>query len=155
MYANTYKGYWPIAVHDAIASAPTRCRFRRAALSGGRTASSRSWPARRACPSTRTPEIFTKLPNDQLRDSSVLWGCPAYILQDGVNNINLVNQQVRIGLRDESVSDAARRHRHRHARRRAATGPITVAPFGAATSRKPSGRPSTAKQWVTVARTAC
>jgi len=100
MYAIAYKGMYPCAVHDAGAAAagfPADMP-----LPGGR---SLRWQDRiipfiagwEGANVDSYPELFTKFPNDQLRNSSVLWGCPAYKLQDGWNNTNLTNDQVRSG----------------------------------------------------------
>jgi prepilin-type N-terminal cleavage/methylation domain-containing protein/prepilin-type processing-associated H-X9-DG protein len=100
MYALAYKGFWPCAVHDAGA---THAKGNPYPLPGGR---SLRWQDRilpfvagtQGMAVEQYSDIFVKFPNDTLRQSSVLWGCPAYNLQDGVNNTdNLVNQQVRSG----------------------------------------------------------
>jgi len=102
MYANAYRGMWPCAVHDAGATAPAGLT-NDYPLPSGR---SLRWqdriigfvPGTEGVTVDSYPEIFTKYPNDVLRQSSVLWGCPSYSLQDGVNNTDsLTNQQVRSG----------------------------------------------------------
>ena len=109
MYADTYKGFWPCAVHDwgCITPAPT------ATFSYPQPAGTPWLPL----PSGRQlrwqdrilpfisnikdvddyKEIVTKVPNDALRSSSVLWGCPAYRSQDVYEVGNPVDDQVRNG----------------------------------------------------------
>ena len=98
MYALAYKGYWPCAVHDAGATHAMGNPF---PLPGGR---SLRWQDRiipfvvgsEGFVIEHYPDIFTKY-GDKLRESSVLWGCPAYRLQDGWNNTSITNDQVRSG----------------------------------------------------------
>lgn len=102
MYANAYRGYWPCAVHDA--GNPTTDATGRLVwgLPAGR---SLRWQDRilpfvagtEGLALDQYTDIYTKIPNDVLRQSSVLWGCPAYRLQDGMDNINLQSMQVRSG----------------------------------------------------------
>jgi len=100
MYANTYKGYWPCAVHDAGATSTQGPNL--FPLPAGR---SLRWQDRiipfiagwEGSTVDSYTELITKFPNDQLRNSSVLWGCPAYRLQDGWNNANQTSDQVRSG----------------------------------------------------------
>src|SRR5688572_9050317 len=97
MYALAYKDKWPCAVHDAGVTGQNDMP-----LPGGR---SLRWQDRitpfiagwQGSSIDQYSQLFTKFPADQLRKSSVLWGCPAYRLQDGWNNTNLINDQVRSG----------------------------------------------------------
>jgi prepilin-type N-terminal cleavage/methylation domain-containing protein/prepilin-type processing-associated H-X9-DG protein len=97
MYSIAYKGYWPCAVHDAF-SDPSNAM----PLPSGR---SLRWQDRilpfiagwEGSAINQYSEMFTKFPSDQLRRSSVLWGCPQYQLMEGWNNANLINDQVRSG----------------------------------------------------------
>jgi prepilin-type N-terminal cleavage/methylation domain-containing protein/prepilin-type processing-associated H-X9-DG protein len=99
MYALAHKGMWPCAVHDAGA---THANGNPYPLPGGR---SLRWQDRIVSYLAGSEgqavdsyvELISKYPNDQLRQNSVLWGCPAYRLQDGVNNTNVTSDQVRTG----------------------------------------------------------
>ena len=92
MYAAQYKNTWPCAVHDF--GNPTY------PLPAGRQM---RWQDRILPFITNIKtvddykEIATEVPNDALRSSSVLWGCPAYRVQDGYNWGNTVDDQVRNG----------------------------------------------------------
>jgi prepilin-type N-terminal cleavage/methylation domain-containing protein/prepilin-type processing-associated H-X9-DG protein len=109
MYASTYNGFWPCAVHDwgCITPAPT-ATYTYPATPGG------PWlplpPGRQLRWQDRIlpfisnikdvddyKEIVTKVPNDVLRSTSVLWGCPSYRSQDGYDLGNPVDDQVRNG----------------------------------------------------------
>jgi prepilin-type N-terminal cleavage/methylation domain-containing protein/prepilin-type processing-associated H-X9-DG protein len=100
MYANAYKGYYPCAVHDAGANVAGKGND--FPLPGGR---SLRWQDRlipfvagfEGQSVDSYTELWTKFPNDQLRQASVLWGCPAYVLQYGWNNVNQQSDQVRSG----------------------------------------------------------
>jgi prepilin-type processing-associated H-X9-DG protein len=105
LYAATYKGYWPCAVHDWGCIQPTTGSYPYPGqpwypLPTGRQL---RWQDRLLPLITSIQdvddykEIATKVPNDVLRASSVLWGCPTYRLQDGWNNTNTVDDQVRNG----------------------------------------------------------
>jgi len=99
MYGNSYQGTWPIAVHDAVT---TGLGLPQMFLPANR---SMRWQDRifpfvagsQGIGVDGYPELFTKVPNDVLRESSVLWGCPSYRLMDGWNNANLQSDQVRTG----------------------------------------------------------
>jgi prepilin-type N-terminal cleavage/methylation domain-containing protein/prepilin-type processing-associated H-X9-DG protein len=105
MYAATYKGYWPCAVHDWGCVVPTGSTYPYPGAPGtpwyplpnGRQL---RWQDR-LLPFISSinnvddyKEILTKVPNDVLKSSSVLWGCPEYRLQEGVTNANTVDEQV-------------------------------------------------------------
>lgn len=100
MYANAYKGYYPCAVHDAGAAIAGKVND--FPLPAGR---SLRWQDRlipfvagfEGQTVDSYTELWTKFPNDTLRNSSVLWGCPSYVLQEGFNNLNQQSQQVRSG----------------------------------------------------------
>ena len=90
-YAQTYKNYWPCAVHDA--GNPTW------PLPAGR---SLRWHDRilEFISGARGLDQYTDIRgynHEQLQAASVLWGCPAYRLMDGWNNINPLNDVVRCG----------------------------------------------------------
>jgi prepilin-type N-terminal cleavage/methylation domain-containing protein/prepilin-type processing-associated H-X9-DG protein len=90
-YAQTYNNFWPCAVHDAGNAAWP--------LPAGR---SLRWQDRLVefVSHVRGLDQYTDLRgfnHEQLQAASVLWGCPAYRLQDGWNNINPLNDVVRSG----------------------------------------------------------
>jgi prepilin-type N-terminal cleavage/methylation domain-containing protein/prepilin-type processing-associated H-X9-DG protein len=100
MYANAYKGYYPCAVHDAGANVAGKVND--FPLPAGR---SLRWQDRlipfvagfEGQSVDSYTELWTKFPNDTLRQASVLWGCPAYTLQYGWNNVNQQSDQGRSG----------------------------------------------------------
>jgi len=107
MYAAAFKGYWPCAVHDWGCIQPTTGGYPNPGqpwlpLPTGRQL---RWQDRLLPFITDIKNIDdykdladpTKVSTDQLRASSVLWGCPTYRLQDGWNNTNTVDDQVRNG----------------------------------------------------------
>jgi prepilin-type N-terminal cleavage/methylation domain-containing protein/prepilin-type processing-associated H-X9-DG protein len=105
MYAAANKGFWPCAVHDWGCIAPSTGGYPNPGspwlpLPTGRQL---RWQDRllpyisNITDVEDYKEIATKVPNDFLRSSSVLWGCPAYRLQDGWNNTNTIDDQVRNG----------------------------------------------------------
>lgn len=92
MYAAAYKNTWPCAVHDwgnPTYPLPTGRQMR--------------WQDRILPFITDIKDIddykdiATRVPNDVLRSSSVLWGCPTYRTQDGWEWGNTVDDQVRNG----------------------------------------------------------
>ena len=90
-YAQTYRNFWPCAVHDAGTTAWP--------LPAGR---SLRWHDRilEFISGARGLDQYTDIRgynHEQLQAASVLWGCPAYRLQDGWNNINPLNDVVRCG----------------------------------------------------------
>jgi prepilin-type N-terminal cleavage/methylation domain-containing protein/prepilin-type processing-associated H-X9-DG protein len=90
-YAQTYRGFWPCAVHDA-----GNVQY---PLPAGR---SLRWTDRivefiagiKGCDSYADLRGFN---NDQLQAASVMWGCPAYRLQEGWSNTDPLNDPVRGG----------------------------------------------------------
>jgi prepilin-type N-terminal cleavage/methylation domain-containing protein/prepilin-type processing-associated H-X9-DG protein len=92
MYASTYNNVWPCAVHDW--GNPTY------PLPAGRQL---RWQDRILPFITNIKnvddykDIATLVPNDVLKSSSVLWGCPSYRSQDGQDWGNSVDEQVRNG----------------------------------------------------------
>jgi prepilin-type N-terminal cleavage/methylation domain-containing protein/prepilin-type processing-associated H-X9-DG protein len=92
-YASQYKGVWPCAVHDwgnPTYPLPTGKQLR--------------WQDRilpfisNITTVDDYKDIATQVPNNMLRSTSVLWGCPSYRVQDGDYNWgNTVDDQVRNG----------------------------------------------------------
>jgi prepilin-type N-terminal cleavage/methylation domain-containing protein/prepilin-type processing-associated H-X9-DG protein len=102
LYAASYNGRWPMAVHEPsslVTVTPNLLPLANAHQSRWQdkivpfVAGSQGMP-----PPDGYSDMINKYPNDMLRDSSVLWGCPAYRLHDGWNNTGaLLNDQVRSG----------------------------------------------------------
>jgi prepilin-type N-terminal cleavage/methylation domain-containing protein/prepilin-type processing-associated H-X9-DG protein len=105
LYSANYAGYWPMAVHEPSSL-----------YTGGQpnllplaNANQSRWQDKIIpfVAGTQGPaldgyaDIYLKYPNDQLRESSVLWGCPAYrLLNDDFVNTGanpLRDNQVRSG----------------------------------------------------------
>jgi prepilin-type processing-associated H-X9-DG protein len=91
MYAEAYKGFWPCGVHDA-----GDARF---PLPGGR---SLRWSDRivEFVANMKGIDSYAALqgkPTEDLKAASVLWGCPAYRLQDGWSNTDPLNDPTRGG----------------------------------------------------------
>jgi prepilin-type N-terminal cleavage/methylation domain-containing protein len=92
MYAAEFRNVWPCAVHDW--GNPTY------PLPAGRQM---RWQDRILPFITNIKniedykDIATMVPNDVLRSSSVLWGCPTFRVQDGHVFGNTVDDQVRNG----------------------------------------------------------
>jgi prepilin-type N-terminal cleavage/methylation domain-containing protein/prepilin-type processing-associated H-X9-DG protein len=93
MYAATYKGYWPCAVHDWGCVVPTGSTYPYAGTPGSPylplpTGRQLRWQDRILPFVTDInyvedyKDIANKVPDEQLKKSSVLWGCPAYRLND-------------------------------------------------------------------------
>jgi prepilin-type N-terminal cleavage/methylation domain-containing protein len=84
MYADTYKGYWPCAVHDA-GNTGNNGKW---ALPAGRTL---RWQDRLVefianVKGVNSVSDLQGMNTQQLQASSILWGCPAYRLMDGWSN---------------------------------------------------------------------
>lgn len=76
LYANEYKGYWPVAVHDTTA---TNVRIN----------VERRWYDQIAKYITNKGRDFTNYNDiDQVRENSVLWGCPEWSRQTTYNTPN-------------------------------------------------------------------
>jgi prepilin-type N-terminal cleavage/methylation domain-containing protein/prepilin-type processing-associated H-X9-DG protein len=103
MYSTTFGGKYPLAVHEHSAgytggmpnllpmpaSGQSRWQDKIIAFTAGSAG---------LAPPDGYFDMLNKYPNDTLRESSVLWGCPAYRLNDGWNNTGaLNNDQVRSG----------------------------------------------------------
>jgi prepilin-type N-terminal cleavage/methylation domain-containing protein/prepilin-type processing-associated H-X9-DG protein len=99
MYGNAYQGRWPLGVHQPTGS-----------YTGGQPNSlpavgDMRWQDRiipfiagfEGQALMGYTDIWAKYTGDQLRNNSVLWGCPAYVLQYGWNNVNQQSDQVRSG----------------------------------------------------------
>jgi prepilin-type N-terminal cleavage/methylation domain-containing protein/prepilin-type processing-associated H-X9-DG protein len=91
MYADTYKGYWPCAVHDAGNAARP--------LPAGRTL---RWQDRMVefianVKGVNSMADLQGLNTEQLKASSILWGCPSYRLNDGWTNNVPLSDAVRSG----------------------------------------------------------